>query len=52
MEDEHQNKGGEIEKKGSLDAAETVPDDFIEIDPADFIDPDEFGYRRQHDSSR
>jgi hypothetical protein len=45
MEDEHHKKGGEIEKKGSLDGAENLSDELVEIDPADFIDPDEFGQR-------
>jgi len=30
--------------KGSLEPAE----DLTDIDPADFVDPEEFGYRRLH----
>jgi hypothetical protein len=45
MEGEHHPKSGEIEKKGSLGGAEILSDELIEIDPADFIDPDEFGQR-------
>ena len=30
--------------KGTLEPA----DDLTEIDPADFVDPEEFGYRRLH----
>jgi hypothetical protein len=45
MDGEHQPKGGEIENNGSLDGAETSPDELVEIDPADFIDPNEFGFK-------
>jgi len=45
MEEEHRKKSGEIEKKGSLDGVENLSDELVEIDPADFIDPDEFGQR-------
>jgi hypothetical protein len=39
MEEEKHRTSGEIGKKGSLNGAETVPDELVEIDPADFIDP-------------
>ena len=38
-----QNSGAHIDPR----ATDTLPDDIVdEIDPADFFDPEEFGYRR------
>lgn len=50
----YDHKSGEIEKRRRAEGAEMVPDDITldDIDPADFFDPEEFGYRRSHDSSR
>jgi hypothetical protein len=45
MEEVLRLKHDEIEKNGLLDDAQIVSDDLFEIDPADFIDPDEFGLR-------
>ena len=33
-------------EKEALRPVETVPDDLVEIDPAEFFDPEEFGIRR------
>ena len=50
----YDQNGGEIEKKRVAERADSVPGDITQddIDPADFFDPEEFGYRRQRDSSR
>jgi hypothetical protein len=52
MEEELHPKRNRIEEKGLLDGAETVSDDLFEIDPADFIDPDEFGQRQPSRTER
>jgi hypothetical protein len=48
------DKSSEFEKKRLVERAESAPDDIThdDIDPADFFDPEEFGYRRQRETSR
>jgi hypothetical protein len=45
-------KTDENKKTGGIECAETTPDDLFEIDPADFIDPEELGVRRKYGSFR
>jgi hypothetical protein len=54
MNREFDQKTDENTKTRRAEGVETRPDDFTleDIDPADFFDPEEFGYRRQRNASR
>jgi len=54
MGSEFDHKTNEDAKKRRVQGVETRPDDIAleDIDPADFFDPEEVGYRRQANASR
>jgi hypothetical protein len=54
MKREFNRKTDEKGNERRAEVAETQPDDMTQddIDPADFFDPEEFGYRRQPNPSR
>jgi hypothetical protein len=54
MGSEFDHKTNEDAKKRRVQGVETRPDDITweDIDPADFFDPEEFGYRSRANASR
>jgi len=53
MKGEHRQKIEQNEKQGPVEDVKTAPDDLIEIDPAEFWGPEEFGIgRRGFDTQR
>jgi hypothetical protein len=54
MRSEVDHKADKNAKKEPAEGVETQADDIIldDIDPADFFDPEEFGYRRKPNASR